>query len=238
VVQPQKIRPDWNCPVIVAASGPSLSKSVAQKCRMARFNGWRVLAVNDAYRLMPWADILYACDAEWWKQHNGAPGLTFGQRWSTHEGETPNETNYKGDLPEAWRINYARGRAGTVFSTNPAFLYYGCNSGFQAINLAVLKGATRIVLVGYDMRRVDGAAHFFGEHPNGLCATTDYRKFLPNFRDAAQHCAVPIVNATPGSALDCWPMVNLDDALAERTDGLLYRDRPDAHAGGYRDSAA
>jgi len=181
---------------------------------MARLrNGFRVVAVNDAYRLMPWADILYACDADWWKVHDGAPGLTHGERWTTHEGRTPDEVNYKGDLPAEWGIRLVKGREADTFSTDPTVIHYGGNSGFQAINLAILKGATRIVLVGFDMRRVDGQAHFFGDHPNGLCNTANYEKFAKRIAAAAPSCPVPVVNATPGSGLKCWPMVDLDDYL-------------------------
>lgn len=218
----QKIAADWNCPVVVAATGPSLGQLVAHKCRMARLqSGFRVIAVNDAYRLMPWADILYACDAGWWKVHNGAPGLTHGERWTTHEGDKPDESNYKGDLPPEWRINLVRGRNGDTFSTNPAMIHYGGNSGFQAVNLAILKGATRIVLVGFDMRVIGDKRHFFGDHPNGLFNRTDYQVFAKSFETAAPTCPVPVVNATPGSALKCWPMVDLESALQSVTNGHM-----------------
>jgi hypothetical protein len=39
---------------------------------------------------------------------------------------------------------------------------------------------------------------------------------VPVFRNAARHLeGVEIVNATPGSALDCWPVMTIEDALAE-----------------------
>ena len=66
---------DWTGePCIVVASGPSLDADTAHRVRMARWtDGWRVIVVNDAYRLLPRADILYACDARWWELHEGAP---------------------------------------------------------------------------------------------------------------------------------------------------------------------
>lgn len=235
-MQLQKIKPDWNCPVIVAATGPSLDANVALECRKSRLYGdCRVVVVNDAWRLMPWADILYACDAGWWKVHDGVPGFRHGERWSTHEGTKPDDSNYKGDLPKEWRINYVRGRAGNTFSTDQSVVHYGMNSGFQAINLALLKGATKVILVGFDMKRTGGKAHFFGDHPNGLCVSTHYENFIPQFRIAAKDCTVPIVNATPGSALDCWPRVALDDALR---DCVLHCDRPVADARADQPSAA
>lgn len=237
---------DWNCPVIVAASGPSLSDEVAWECRKARwFRDWRIVAVNDAWRKLQRADVLYACDAGWWKIHNGAPEFA-GERWTTAEGNSSSASNYKGDLPAEWRLNLVRGKHACTFSRDPFVIHYGRNSGFQAINLAILRGATRVVLVGFDMRRVDGKAHFFGEHPDGLCRNTKYENFVSAFDQAAKECKVPIYNATPGSALKCWPKVDLVEVLAPGwtddqpaadgpvgQDGLLRGDRaePDAATG-------
>lgn len=44
-------------------------------------------------------------------------------------------------------------------------IHFGNNSGYQAINLAYLLGATSIILVGFDMKRKAGKTHFFGDHP-------------------------------------------------------------------------
>jgi len=42
-----------------------------------------VLAINDAYRLAPWADWLYACDDRWWRFHHEAVAAGFqGECWT------------------------------------------------------------------------------------------------------------------------------------------------------------
>ena len=43
----------------ILATGPSLTPDQAEYAKGKA----RVIAVNDAWRLAPWADILYACDA-------------------------------------------------------------------------------------------------------------------------------------------------------------------------------
>lgn len=220
--------------MIVVAPGPSLSESVALKCRLARMlHDFRVVVVNDAYRLIEHADILYACDARWWEVHAGAVRFT-GERWTTHE-DGVQHTNSKEGVAERYGLNCVRGHDGNEFSTDPAVIAYGSNSGFQAVNLALLKGATRVVLVGFDMRRVNGRAHFFGEHPAPLISKEDYGDFVAPFRIAARSCRVPIVNATPGSALNCFPMVDLDDEMRRADDRLLRHGAVDhgrASAGG------
>lgn len=221
VVQPQRINPAWageSC--FVAASGPSLTAEVAHRVRMARWQErWRVIAVSDAYRLMPWADILYSCDNAWWEHHQGAKEFR-GDRWACHEQDpNPRELhgNDKRELAQRFGINLVRGVDSKAFSMDPSVVSYGDNTGFQALNLAMHFGCSRIVLIGFDMRHVDGKAHFFGDHPKALRNSPDdvYKKFAKIFQQAAK--ALPerfsIVNATPGSALTCFPRVSLDDVF-------------------------
>lgn len=211
-VKPQKISADWNCPVVIAATGPSLTAEVAAKVRRARWpdEKCRVIAVNDAYRLLPYADILYACDASWWTIHGPDVKSSFhGERWSTLQPKATDK------VAAEYELNLVAGEHGSLFSSDPGLIRYGSNSGFQALNLALLKGATRVVLVGYDMRVIGKQRHFFGDHPKGLSNATIYTNFIPHFVRAAKDCKVPIVNATPGSALPCWPKKSLDEALGE-----------------------
>lgn len=208
----ETIRADWRgeC-CIVAASGPSLTADVAETCGRS---GWRVVVVNDAWRMIPTADALYACDSKWWTLHDGARGFA-GERWTTHESLSGGHVNDKAAIADQYGLRCVRGTDGEGFSRNPAVLHYGSNSGFQAINLALLKGA-RVALVGFDMRHVNGRAHYFGEHPDGLRRCSDYRQFLPAFERAAKllPAGVEIINATPDSALRCFAMMTLDNALA------------------------
>lgn len=179
-----------------------------------------MIAVNDAYRLLPYADILYACDLKWWRLHlDDVRRMFHGEPWTSHDQEQGGSNN-KAELADSG-VRIVAGGHGQRFSTDPRRIHYGSNSGYQAINLALLKGATRVILVGFDMR---GRGHFFGDHPEPLHNRDSYAAFLPEFRAAAQACQVPILNATPGSGLDCWPIVPLEEALG---DDLLHRDRPE-----------
>jgi hypothetical protein len=232
-VKLQRIEANWNCPVIVAATGPSLTAEVAARVRRARWpeEKCRVIAVNDAYRLLPYADILYACDETWWKVHiDGVQKGFHGERWTTHEGQRRGESNWKGDMPAEWSVNLVAGKAASTFSADPSVIHYGSNSGFQAVNLALLKGATQVVLVGFDMRVVAGQRHFFGDHPEPLHNRADYNSFIAPFEIASRKCTWPIVNATPGSALRCFPPVDLDAAIAAWSDDRVHRDRAEPYA--------
>jgi hypothetical protein len=187
--------------VIVAAPGPSLSSNIAEQCR-----AHRTIAVQDAWRLMPWADVLYACDLKWWRAHDGCKAFA-GERWSTHD--TGN--NDKREAAKSYGVRLVAGKPGSVFSTDPALIRYGNNSGFQGVNFAILSGASRIVMVGFDMQ----GSHFFGDHPKPLRNPSNFATFIRAFETAAKSlpAGVEIVNATPGSALKCFPIVPLDEAM-------------------------
>jgi len=197
------ISPRWD-ECIIAATGPSLTKEVADKCR-----GNNIIAVNDAYKLFPFADVLYACDAKWWGVHDGC--LYFhGEKWSSHSPRT----NEKTEASEKYGLNLIRGNDYDGFSLDPAQIHYGSNSGFQAINLAILFGCKRILLVGFDMHSKNGR-HFFGDHPSPLTNKIHYENLIRIFQTAVNLMPkdIEIINCTPGSELKCFPTAKLEVAL-------------------------
>lgn len=215
----ERIVADWNVPVIVVASGPSLNPQIAWTCRKKRwFDGWRIVVINDAYKFFVHADILYGCDAKWWETHGGAPEFT-GEKWSSHS-EPKDAANDKREAANRFGLRCVYGYHRPGFSRDPSCIHYGSNSGFQAVNIAIHKGATKIVLVGFDMRvSGDGRNHFFGDHPKPLQHNTNYKGFIQQFQQACPP-PVPIINATPGSALKCFPMKPLEEALQDDMEGL------------------
>jgi hypothetical protein len=157
---------------------------------------------------------MYGCDERWWLAHKGATDFA-GERWSSH---TNAEVNDKRECHARFGLSIVYGEHGKGFSTDQNKIHYGSNSGFQAINLAILMGATRIALVGFDWQQVDGKSHFFGEHPAGWAAP-QFRTFNAEIEYAAKHlpAGVEVYNCTPGSALRAFPMRSIDDlpAIAE-----------------------
>jgi hypothetical protein len=208
----QRISKRWSGFCIVAAPGPSLTEEVAEACK-----GYHVVAVNDAWRRLPFAEVLYAGDSSWWEHYRGVPEFK-GEKWSAHGDRGFN------DKRMCWLkhgLKLVRGRAEAGFSSDTSTIHYGDNSGFQAINLAALMlgFAGRIALVGFDMRAVEGRRHFFGEHPPELRSTrTGYSHWPAKFAEAAKSLpdGLEIVNCTPGSALRCFPMRELSETLPPR----------------------
>lgn len=164
---------------------------------------------------MPWADMLYACDELWWRHYKGCPDFA-GEKWSSHGAVGSKRHNDKLKVAEEFGLNLVAGQDELGFSLDPEIIHYGSNSGFQALNIAILTGATPIILVGFNMQDVDKQRHFFGNHPAGLRNTGDYRNFARHFARAAKRLPpeIKILNATPNSALTCFPKVELEDAIA------------------------
>jgi len=194
----------WDGTIVVAGTGPGLTLEVAEYCRY-QF----VIAVNDAYLLMPYARMMYAADAPWWEVHKGAPAFA-GERWSVLEFTKPEATAAKLATADKYDINLIYGAPGFGFSVDKKVLHYGANSGFQAINLALHIGASRVLLVGFNME----GDHFFGKHPLPL-RNTDPGAFIRYFNNAAAaHNGAAIINCTPRSELKSFPYQPLESALS------------------------
>lgn len=92
------------------------------------------------------------------------------------------------------------------------YIHQGGNSGFQAVNLAILFGAKEIALLGYDMQITDNKRHFFGDHEGKMNKPSPYEKWVVAFENAAKYLHdVHIVNCTRKTALTCFEMKNIED---------------------------
>lgn len=96
-----------------------------------------------------------------------------------------------------------------------AILHFNANSGAQAINLAYLKDATRIILLGYDMQKTNGKNHWFGDHPKGM-HNGNYSGFVSHFDRLAEDlksAGVEVINCTRETALYQFKRAALSEAL-------------------------
>lgn len=170
---------------VVLATGASLSPEQVAHVKSAHDEQrCKAIAVSNAYQLAPWADAMVSNDMKWWKQHPAA--LQFAGRKFCG-------ADYKGTerLPPV-----------TMFPT-------GTNSGLQGMRVALMLGATRIVLLGLDMR----GTHYFGKHPPALknSSPADFIRMLRQFQRWQSDAEV--INCSPGSALTCFKAANLLDVL-------------------------
>lgn len=193
--------------VVCIGGGPSLTEADVDACRGRA----RVIAVNDAYRLAPWADLLYACDGRWWKMHKGV--MSFAGPKFALTAPQPND----------WGVLNLRNNGRDGLCLEPDGLCTGRNSGYQAINLAVHLGAKRILLLGYDMKRSGGKSHWFGEHQRGAL-TSPYQRFLEAFttmQEPLRTLGVEVINCTRSTVLHTFPKMTIDDALVSQMAGIV-----------------
>jgi hypothetical protein len=198
---PWKVPREWvGETVTVLASGPSMSAEVAEMVR-----GKTRVIVDDQFRLAPWADVLYAADWQWWTHENNADARHFAGTKVTLSMACP--------FPEVKLL-----RAGEDYgiSDSSDALNTCKNSGWQAINLAYLYGAKRILLCGFDMRKgEDGRSHHFGEHPKGLepPLLSTFRHYITRSAPELARRDVEVINCTMRSALTCFKKLPLEEAL-------------------------
>lgn len=195
----------------ILASGPSLTReqceAVRGHCRVIAINNQGIdneVAGQSIPAFAPWADVLYAADAKWWKFHAERALRFAGIKVSIRP-----DAGY----PE---VNILQQSDRRPFDTRPTHLVTGSNSGYQALHLAVHFGSRRIVLLGYDMQDTGGRRHWFGNHPGPLNARNTYPNWLRRFEDLApvlQRMGVEVVNCTTTTALRCFPLARLSEVI-------------------------
>lgn len=196
---------------VCLASGPSLTQADVDYCRHRA----TVIAVNDAVLLAPWADVLYSSDRSWWRR----VGLKSGYNGlKVKVANAPWKKSDKSIYPrEEFGIVILRnmGEAGLELDRTSLRNYQ--NSGSAAINLAVHLGAKRILLLGYDMRASSkGLTHFFERSPQPIRSPyIRFRQLTKTMVEPLREAGIEVINCTPKSALDCFPMMPLREALPE-----------------------
>lgn len=183
---------------ICIATGPSLTRSDVERCK----GMGRIYAVKEAYKLAPWADVLYAADGDWWESKNGCPDFK-GEKWTADER-----------VARALFLEHIEVDCEAIWCEGDC-IASGGNSGFQAINLAANQGATKIILLGYDMQRVGMLKHWYDDDKTlaRVSRSSNYRDWLRRMRRAAELIPVPVLNATRETAIDCFPRVTLKQAF-------------------------
>ncbi len=183
---------------ICIASGPSVTQSDIDYCK----GKGRVYVVNEMVFMAPWAHVHYAADFNWWDAYRGCPQY-HGPKFCPCE-----RTCAK------WGLTHIPVDHDLIWGEN-GVLATGGNSGFQILNLAVMMGAKKVVLLGYDMgHEPAGPKHCFDDDmPPLVVRSSQYDKWIKHFEKAAPLIPVPVFNASPSSNLNCFKKVNLREII-------------------------
>jgi hypothetical protein len=196
--------------VVCVASGPSLTGEDCEAVRCWREAGddRRVVAINNTYQRAPWADVLYSGDLPWWDHYvhcckAGEWPEFRGERWT----QSALATRRHG-------IRWIRAESGEGLRSDRIFT--GGNSGYQALQLAVLFGSKRVILLGYDLKKTGGRGHWHLDHPREMGNGTRHHVWAQKFDRLApmlSAAGVEVCNATRETAIRLIPRVELGEAL-------------------------
>lgn len=197
---PPKLWPGRTCYIL--GGGPSLSN-----VDLDRLRGQRVIVVNRAMASAPWADVLYFMDHSYW--------LKFKEEIAAFQGLAVTTTGKLVGTPGILVM-----RRGNRHGLDKEDTFSdGSNSGRAAIALAYRFGCAKAVLFGFDMKLVDGKKNYHDdyayskERPKTDAFFQD--SMVPSFESLNKHLKedgqMEVVNATPGSALPCFPIVDPEE---------------------------
>jgi hypothetical protein len=196
---------DWRgeC-VAIIGSVPSAKQQPIELLR----DRIHVIAINNSYKLAPWADVLYSCDYAWWMAHKGAKDFA-GLRLS-HDRRACGEYGLQ-------RINIEHVSSNDLTLDKPTYVGAGGNSGFQALNLALQFGATGVMLIGIDCS-LDHGTHWHGNHPMPMSNPIhiNVTRWIQAFDGAApriRKLGIDVVNCSPASKLTQYPKMTIAEAL-------------------------
>lgn len=224
-----RVQPLWkDQAVALLAGGPSLTAEQFEAVGRAReADAVRVIAINDSYLRAPWADVHYAADAKWHKWHTqgvdkpalGLKAAEVRERWASFAGQ---KCALQG-AGEQSGVHMLRNAAypynlPSKISDDPSSLFPGKHGGFQALNIATLSGATKILLLGYDARLgANGERHWHGDHPQENETNAKYADFRRSFslveNDLIKR-GIKVINCSQTSAIETFPKMTIEEALA------------------------
>ncbi len=199
-------------PCFVIGGGPSV---VVHDLR--QLEGQRVIAINRALELIRPDIWTWLDERVWtWAKDGTLPELwaamcRFYDRGLKVTRALPDHVSiYPGDVIEV------------PYDTEPLLgesfehMHAANNSGFWALNMAYLLGANPIILIGYDCGPGEVIENWHDRWPK-MTRGNAVRGFADYFRNAAEQLKarnVMVLNASPLTALDCWPVIHsLDDVL-------------------------
>lgn len=190
---------------VVVASGPSLTD---EQIALVEHSDVLTIAVNNSYEKLQHPDVVYACDYLWWKLNHMKAKQNIPRRQLWTQDRAAAEQFQLSHIQ--WEGKDGLGKRG---------LRVNGNSGAGAINLAYHFGARRILLVGMDMKPgPNGEKHWHPDHPKPLVQGQQFEEWRKKMGVLAADLkteGVTVVNCTPGSALTCFPMGDLEQELVK-----------------------
>jgi hypothetical protein len=165
-----------------------------------------IIGINEAFRLGTFINTWLFCDSSFYKNHREDI-----QKW-------PNSiVSCAGAAKNNKKVEYYQRCKKHIICFEPGKLAFPngmANSGATAINLAIREGFNTIILLGFDMQFVNGKANYHDYYKKKNSRQDIYNRFMLHFEAIAKETDKTIINATPNSALNCFPKIELEDLLS------------------------
>ena len=195
----------------IIGTGPSLTLKQVDKVRHLKTFG-----ANRAFEFD--LDVIHGCNYQFWNHYWPQIKDYRCDKWTTRPEL---KDKYQG-------LNYIREEWIDGLSTDKSYIAAHHGTGPQCINLALHYGAKVMLLIGWDMRfpgkidnrRYTEPRHFFGEdaltelHWPKTDLNGDLGGLIREMETIhPEDYGIEIINCTPNSAMTCFPMMDLDEAL-------------------------
>ncbi len=191
--------------VVCIGTGPSLTMDQVD---IARQRGFRLFGCNNTAFDVPDLELLYGCNFAWWDEYWCRVKHHAAEKWTTNPLAA-----------KTFGVNHINERYGRGLCTDPGMIHHGHGSGYSLVSMAHKKGATRVLLLGYDLKYAvdyDGRnkrigstpRHYFDEYPPRLQHWPSKRvvdgvhvELVDLYQSIDQQGLIEIINCSPDSAL-------------------------------------
>jgi hypothetical protein len=200
----------------IVGGGPSVAVQPIERLR-----GRRVIALNSSYLAVPFADFLLFADTRWYEQHRGR------REFQAFAGQRVTCSPHIHD-ERIWRLR-RRNPPGLAGELDAVVMSRTVMAA--ALNMAAHLAAARIVMLGLDGQpapidladlvargfpaELAGRTHHHEPHPwpQREGCWNEQRAELATLVEPLAQRGISVVNASPNTAVDLWPVTPLEGEL-------------------------
>jgi hypothetical protein len=195
---------------------------------VARQKGFELYGCNRTFIDIPDLSVLYAVNTAFWDYY-----------WNYENPSDEIHEQLRVHPCQKWTTNSAMAakyglyhffeRAGQGLCTDPKTIHHGHGAGYSLLGIAHKLGATRIILLGYDLKYAadyDGKAkkigstprHYFDEYPAEMQHWPSVQvkdgvhvELLELYKSIKDQGLVEVINCSPDSALECFERMPIEE---------------------------
>ena len=205
-------------PCFIVGGGPSLNGFDFERLR-----GYKVIAINRAYENLPFADIMFSIDPQYYSDcRNGKVGKdhaeksAISKKWQMFAGFKVWLDTNRTNIADIHLLPHGPLYEKQPYKNTMKEGIATCNfSGPAAVNMAMCLGANPIYLLGFDCKHDGSRTHYH----TGYTRTADALKLkqlamdFNGIKRKADALGFNIVNLSQDSLITALPKANADDVL-------------------------